>query len=148
MKAISLTGRLSLLLAVIGGIWIFSSFTPTRGGEGFEIFLDGKQIVRQFGNEGQKVQQVNLSSWPRGKELKIKYYHCGQPTQERQIRLRTRQNETLRTWRFANEKQAGSPMSIGIAELQTFRTSRGGNSWILSYQSINEAVDQLKLPRD
>jgi len=49
MKAIklSIASTALLLLASV----TFSSFTDRKGGEGFEIYLNNKLVVQQFGNQ-------------------------------------------------------------------------------------------------
>ena len=53
------------------------SFSYNFGGEGFEILLNGKPLLQQFGKDMNSVKNLQLSQVLATDKLTIRYYHCG-----------------------------------------------------------------------
>ena len=120
----------SFLLAVMAAL---VSFTPL-GGEGFEIYLNNKMVLQQFGNEMDEVKSLKLTHASANDNLVVKYHHCGKVAKNRVIAIKDANNKTLKEWRFAD---AATPMAAmqckvkdiisldkkGVTELRLFYTS-------------------------
>src|SRR5262245_36094459 len=105
MKAVNKKqiGIMSVLLAL--SITLFS-FTKNKGGEGFEIYLNSKLVVQQFGNKLNDVQTINLDQKLSAGNLAVKYHHCGQWGKNRSISIRDDKNKVLKEWKYANVSAA------------------------------------------
>ena len=53
------------------------SFTSNFGGEGFQISLNGKVVLQQYGKEMDIVKTLQLNSASANDQLTIRYHHCG-----------------------------------------------------------------------
>ncbi len=53
------------------------SFTSNFGGEGFEISLNGKVVLQQFGKDMAVVKTLQLIAASPNDKLTIRYHHCG-----------------------------------------------------------------------
>ncbi len=78
------------------------SFSSRWGGEGFEIFINNKLVLQQFGKDMNTVKNFQLDQRYSNAELTIKYYHCGSPGKNREITVRDAQNSVLKEWRFGD----------------------------------------------
>ena len=53
------------------------SFSSGAGGEGFEIYLNNKVVLQQFGNDMKVVKTLRLDQTNENDELSVRYHHCG-----------------------------------------------------------------------
>ena len=53
---------ISKTLAFVAFLATLFSFTPNFGGEGFEISLNGKVVLQQFGKEMEVLKTIQLNS--------------------------------------------------------------------------------------
>ena len=106
MKLLSL-----LLLAAIS--FILSSHSPMPGGEGFEVYQNEQLILRQFGNDMNKIKSIQLTAAGAKEQITVKYFHCGRIAKNRHIVLRSRDKKELKNWLFS-----GDPgMSFRVADV-------------------------------
>jgi hypothetical protein len=78
------------------------SFSSPKGGEGFEIFLDSKLVLQQFGKELTTVKSIRLERSISNSQISVRYFHCGQTGKNRSITIRNANNKILKEWRFAD----------------------------------------------
>lgn len=97
-------------LAVAGMALTVSSFSPPAGGEGFEILLNGKLLVRQFG-KSQPVKTIRFNDQQAGESLVVKYFHCGQVAKNRSIVIRDEKDRVLKEWKFDNRSTSALAVS-------------------------------------
>ncbi|MDO9375533.1 MAG: hypothetical protein Q7T76_14030 [Ferruginibacter sp.] len=83
------------------------SFTPL-GGEGFEIYLNNKVVLQQFGKDMDQLKSLKLTHAFADDNLVVKYHHCGKVSKNRMIAIKDANNKTLKEWRFAD---VGTPFS-------------------------------------
>lgn len=110
MKQFSKT-RIMCTMMLLAASAVFSSFTARNGGEGFEIFLNNKVVLQQFGNKMGTVSTIQLDQRLSGDQLVVKYYHCGRVGKNRSIAIRDAQNKVLKEWKFANASASGMTIS-------------------------------------
>ncbi|MBL7741104.1 MAG: hypothetical protein JNK14_17915 [Chitinophagaceae bacterium] len=111
MKKITAITKSLALLVVMAGATLLFSFSSHKGGEGFEIFLNNKLVLQQFGNNMNHVKSIQLDERFTNDQLVVKYYHCGHIGKNRSIAIKDAQNKTLKEWKFANTSAASLSIS-------------------------------------
>lgn len=109
------------------------SFSFRWGGEGFEIYLNNKLVMQQFGSQMASVRSLQLDQRFANEELTVKYYHCGQAGKNRHITIKDAQNRILKDWNFADGNKAG--MNCPINEILALQKRESSNSMGLYYSS-------------
>ncbi|MDP4262914.1 MAG: hypothetical protein Q8941_10310 [Bacteroidota bacterium] len=89
----------------------FFSFYVKPGGEGFEIYLNNKMVLQQFGSQQNPVQSIQLDQSFSNSQLSVKYFHCGRAGTNRSITIRDGQNKVLKEWKFADVSNAAVSVS-------------------------------------
>ncbi len=119
-----------LLLAVMAALY---SFTPL-GGEGFEIYLNNKMVLQQFGKSMEEVKSLKLTAASVNDNLVVKYHHCGKVGKNRVIAIKDADDKILKEWRFADAATPVAAMQCkvkdivslhkkGVTELRLYYTS-------------------------
>lgn len=93
------------------------SFSPKFGGEGFEILLDGKVVLQQFGKDINNVKNLQLNANSPNDKLTIKYYHCGRVGKNRTVTIKDGQDKLLKEWRFRDAATPVSDMSCHVKDI-------------------------------
>jgi hypothetical protein len=106
MKKYSLAFRLSLLGILIA----LFSFSGKKGGDSFEIMLNGKLLLQQFVLQAKAVQNISLSQSNKNDRIDIYYSHCGQTGKSRTIVIKDDKNNLLKEWHYP-DAAGKSPMS-------------------------------------
>lgn len=123
--------KASLLLMLAISLFSFSSLP---GGEGFEVYLNNKVIMQRFGNQLNNPQTIQLSEANLNDEIRIKYYHCGQPGKNRILTIKDSQDKLLKEIRFADTDRTVSDMNCKVKDIITLK--KGNNSvFKLHYRS-------------
>ena len=120
----------ALSVLTIGAVLF--SFTP-KGGEGFEIYLNNKLVMQQFGS------QTSIKSFPidqrfSNDQLTVKYYHCGQVGKNRHIIIKDGQNKIIKDWRF-NDDSKSAAMNFPVKEILQFQKGSEESKLGLYYSS-------------
>jgi hypothetical protein len=95
----------------------FGKPMATKGGEGFEIILNNKIMLQQFGNEMNTVQSLQLNQLSVNDQLNLKYYHCGKAGNNRVITFRDGQNNLLKEFRYGDAATASAAMALPVKEI-------------------------------
>lgn len=124
MKLFKKTALTSLLLA--GLCMIFFSFSAKKGGDSFQIYVDGKLIVEQFVHINKGVQSLQLGQLSSKEKIEVYYNHCGKIGKARTISIKSADNKTLKEWKFADtEKKSFMTCKIqDILALQKNKSSK------------------------
>jgi len=119
---------------------LFSFSTAPSGGEGFEIFLNNKVVLQQFGNEMKTVKTLNLDQAAPDDQLAIVYHHCGKTGKDRVLTIKDEKNTTLKKWNFKDE---GTRMTCKVKDLLGLQK---GNGHVLRlYYASSELPDGREL---
>jgi hypothetical protein len=94
----------ALLVALSGVLFSFSvktaetisSYKNNFGGEGFEVYLNDKLVLQQYGKEMDIVKNLQLDQSASNGQLAIRYYHCGKPGKSRTVTIKDEQNVVLK----------------------------------------------------
>ena len=131
MKTIKLSGAfLALFLS-----FTLLSFTTNRGGEGFEIYLNSKLVLQQFGSQLNNVKNIQLNQNSPNDELTIKYHHCGQVGKSRSITIKDGQNRILKEWHFADVSKGSAAMTCKVKDIVGLKKGNGSATLNLYYSS-------------
>lgn len=131
MKSIT-TGMFGLLALAA----MLFSFTPRLGGEGFEIFINGKPVLKQYNKEMNEVKTLQASTFSSNDVLSIKYYHCGKVAKNRVVSIRDGQGRLLKEFRFRDAAGQMDEMSCGVKELTVLK--KPGTGTLQLYYTSSE----------
>lgn len=134
MKAINKNGMLMASL-ILSACFTLFSFTDHKGGEGFEIFLNNKLVLQQFGSQASNVKSLPLDQFSANDELTIKYYHCGKVGKNRSITIKDGQNKILKEWHFADAETPNAAMTCKVKDIPGLKKGNGTVILNLYYSS-------------
>jgi len=135
MKTITKKGTMFAALSLVVFSAAMSSFTVKPGGEGFEIYLNGKLLVQRFGNELNSVQNIKLDQRNSTAHISIKYHHCGRVGKNRYVAIKDAQNNLIKEWRFEDVKDAYASMSFSVKDILAVQKLGKVNTVALYYSS-------------
>ena len=113
-KIISKTNIVKRLAGIAFCALLLSFSTAPAGGEGFEIFLNNKVVLQQFGSNMDKVKTVSLEQASPDDQLAIVYHHCGKWGKNRVVTIKDEKDNTLKKWNFKDE---GSRMTCKVKDI-------------------------------
>ena len=112
------------------------SYTTKPGGEGFEIYLNNKVVIQQYGNEMNTVKSLPLNLQASNDELNIQYHHCGNIVKNRVITNKDQQNNVLKEFRYVDATSGVSAMLVRVKDLTVLK--KGNSSLLKLYYSSSE----------
>lgn len=124
---------LSVLLAMSIALFSFSSSKNNFGGEGFEVYLNDKLVLQQYGKDMDAVKNLQLDQSASNGQLAIRYYHCGRPGKARIVSIKDEQNVVLKEWKFGDAKDASAKVSCSVKDILTLPKIKAGKKLSLYY---------------
>jgi hypothetical protein len=115
---------------------VLLSFSPNFGGEGFEIYLNGKMVLQHYGKDMDNVKTLQLNSASPNDKLTISYYHCGRVGKNRIVTIKDGQDNVIKVWRFKDAETAAGTMSCSVQDILSLK--KGGNNVFKLYYSSSE----------
>lgn len=112
------------------------SFSSKPGGEGFEVFLNNKLILQQFGTAMNKVQSVSLPEGTATDQLVIRYHHCGKSGKNRTITVKNEEEKVLKVYTYTDNPDPVAAMSCKVNEL--FLLQKGISKQLKIYYTSSE----------
>ncbi len=112
------------------------SFSPNFGGEGFEISLNGKIVLQQYGRDMDIVKNLQLAKSSPDDKLTIRYYHCGRVGKNRIVTIKDGQDKPVKEWRYKDAQTAAGSMSCNMQDLLSLK--KGENNIYKLYYSSSE----------
>ncbi len=109
------------------------SFSPNPGGEGFEIYLNNKVVLQQYGGDLNTVKSLQLTQNSPADQLTVKYHHCGKVGKNRVITIKDGHNKVLKEFRYADATTPVSAMAVNVKNILSLK--RAGNTLKLFYSS-------------
>lgn len=113
-----------------------SSFSSMPGGEGFEVFVNGKVVLQRFGKDLNKPHTLRFASGTENDEITIKYHHCGQAGKNRVLAVKDEQDKTLKEIRFEDTGNGQSGMNCKVKDIISLK--KGKNTVLKLYYSSSE----------
>lgn len=120
------------LVAVAATLLSFTNF----GGEGFEIFLNSKVMIQQFGKTIDAANSLRLNQRSSHDQLTVKYHHCGHVGKNRIITIKDGQNKVLKEWRFADAAAPVAAMNCKVKDILDL--NKGNESTYKLYYASSE----------
>jgi len=111
----------SLLVMVCASLF---SFSPKRGGDSFEIVLNGKRVLQQFVYASKGVRTIQLTATSDNDKLDIYYNHCGQVGKNRYITVKNEKDQPIKVWKVADAVEKSGAMSFKLKDILSLRKNR------------------------
>ena len=131
-----------LLIALSGILFSFSVKTAESifsknnfGGEGFEVYLNNKLVLQQFGKDINMVKSLQLDQSASNGQLAIRYFHCGQPGKSRVVSIKDEKNVVLKEWHFGDTKDAAAKLCCNVKDILALPKLKAGQKVNLYYSS-------------
>jgi len=131
----------ALLITLSGVLFSFSVKTAETiyknnfGGEGFEVYLNDKLVLQQYGEKMNAVKTLELDQNASNGQLAIRYYHCGKPGKSRVVTIKDEQNVVLKEWRFGDAKDASARVSCNVKDIFALPKFKAGRKVSLYYSA-------------
>jgi hypothetical protein len=100
------------------------SFTPRFGGEGYEIFLNGKPVLKQYNKEMNAIRTLQINELAPNDLLTIRYYHCGKVAKNRVVSIKDGQGKLLKEFWFKDAFIEMGDMNCTVKELTGLKKGR------------------------
>jgi hypothetical protein len=110
-------------LLILVGATLFS-FSPKRGGDSFEIVLNGKRVLQQFVYASKGVQTIQLTQTSDNDKLDIYYNHCGQVGKNRYVTIKNEKDQPIKVWKFADAVDKNGAMSFKLKDILNLRKNK------------------------
>ncbi len=114
----SIISKTTVLVAICTTLF---SFSTKPGGEGFEIYLNNKVVLQQYGGDMNTVKSLQLKSSSTTDKLTIKYHHCGKVGKNRVITIKDGQNKVLKEFRYTDAATPVSAMAINVKDILSLK---------------------------
>jgi len=111
----------SLLILICVTLFSFSS---KRGGDSFEIVLNGKRVLQQFVYASKGVQTIQLTQTSDNDKLDIYYSHCGQVGKNRYITIKNEKDQPIKVWKLADAADKSRAMSFKLKDILSLRKNK------------------------
>jgi hypothetical protein len=111
----------SLLIMVCASLF---SFSAKRGGDSFEIVLNGKRVLQQFVYASKGVQTIQLAPTSNNDKLDIYYNHCGQVGKNRYIMVKDEKDQPVKVWKVADAVDKNGAMSFKLKDILSLRKNK------------------------
>ena len=119
------------------------SFKSNFGGEGFQISLNGKVVLQQYGKEMDIIKTLQLNSASPNDQLTIRYHHCGKIGKDRVVTIKDGQNNIVKEWRFKDSQTAFDEMTCPVKDFLGIKKS--SEQVLKLYYSSSELPDGRQL---
>ena len=110
----SIISKAMMLVAIAAALL---SFSPKFGGEGFEISLNGKLLLQQYGKDLNTIKTLQLNQSSPNDKLTIRYYHCGRVGKNRIIAIKDAQDKLVKEWHYGDAADAMTGMSCSVKDI-------------------------------
>lgn len=127
----SIISKAMMLVAIAAALL---SFSPKFGGEGFEISLNGKVLLQQYGKDMNTLKTLQLNGDSPSDKLIIRYYHCGRPGKNRIVIIKDKQDKIVKEWHYGDAADAMTGMSCSVKDIVGLKKSND-NVFKLYYSS-------------
>ncbi|MDZ4792670.1 MAG: hypothetical protein SGI83_00170 [Bacteroidota bacterium] len=111
------------------------SFSPVPGGEGFEIYLNNKVVLQQYGSDMNTIRTLQLVATKPADQLMIKYHHCGEVGKNRIVTIKDAQNSIMKEFRFPDGAIPVAAMSVPVKDIVKLKK---GNIALKLYYTSSE----------
>ena len=122
---------------------LFSFSSAPGGGEGFEIYLNNKVVLQQFGSNMNTVKTLKLDQASANDEISVRYHHCGRVGKNRIITIKDEQDKVLKQWKFSDVSDAADRMTCKVKDIVSLKI--GKSNTLKLYYSSSELPKERQL---
>lgn len=97
------------------------SIIPNPGGEGFEISLNNKVVIQQYGTDMINLKSLQLSQVSPDEKLPIRYQHGGKICRNRVVTIKDEQNKLLKEFRYADDATPFGAMPVNVKDILSIK---------------------------
>jgi hypothetical protein len=136
-------------MRVIGLLAILISFAAVSakaGGDGYEIYLNNKLILKQYQGQNLSLTSLVLSESNVNDKIVICYTRCNVPDKSgksRSITLKDNNGNVLKVWTFNNLAEDKGSMSIPVREILELQKKSGEKPISIFYAAQDHAQTQI-----
>ena len=109
------------------------SFSTGKGGDAFEIFLNGKRVLQQYVHVAKGVETLHIDKITSTDKMDIYYSHCGTVGKSRYITVKDEHNRALKVWKFEDASKGYDAMSLPVKDI--LAAGKGANNLSIFYSS-------------
>ena len=102
----------------------FSAFSNKRGGDVFQIYLNGKQVHQQFVHIDKSPKTIQLSSLKENDNIAVFYSHCGNSGKNRVLTIKNEKEEVVRVLKFPDAADNRSRMSFSAKDMSKIKNHK------------------------
>lgn len=117
--------KTAALLAIVATMLSFTAASPT-GGEGFEIYVNGKVILQRFNKEVEVVKTLRLNAASPNDKISFRYYHCGMVGKNRFLTIKNSNGAALKVWRYTDHATPVNDMDCTVKDLLSVQKASAG----------------------
>jgi hypothetical protein len=110
-------------LLILFSLTLFS-FSAKKGGDSFEVWLNGKKVLQQYVHVAKDAQTLHLTQTSDNDRLDIYYSHCGQTGKSRYITIKDEKNRPLKVWKFSDASDNNIAMSFKLKDLLSLKKNK------------------------
>lgn len=121
-----------IILCTVLFSFTFKTAESVLGGEGFEVYMDNKLILQQFGKDMNVVKTIQFDQKASTGELAIRYFHCGKNGKSRVVTIKDEENNLLKQWKFGDE---GTKLCCNVKQVFALPKIKAGKKLNLYYSS-------------
>ena len=100
------------------------SFSSKKGGDSFEVWLNGKRVLQQYVHVAKGIQTLQFAQASGNDKLDIYYSHCGQTGKNRYITIKDENNRPLKVWKFADATGGNVAMSFKLKDILSLKKNK------------------------
>jgi hypothetical protein len=119
-------GNLFTGMFIISSCVLLSSFSDKKGGDKFEIYVNGRLVMEQFVTTAKTIQTLDLGKNAPNQNIDVYYSHCGKTGTGRSITIRNARNQVLKQWQFA-DVNSRSAMSCHVKDILALQKNKDAN---------------------
>lgn len=133
-------------LAILVFCVSFAGISAKAGGDGYEIYLNNKLILKQYAGQTVSLTSLELNPSNAKDQLVIYYTRCNAKDNSgkgRSITLKDRKGNTLKSWTFADMKDNKGAMVIPVKEILDLEKKNGESNLTIFYASQDHPQTQI-----
>ncbi|MDQ3277163.1 MAG: hypothetical protein M3Q06_02485 [Bacteroidota bacterium] len=116
--------KYAVLCFLLAAATLFFSFSGKRGGDVFEIYLNGKKMLQQFVHIDKSIKTLTLASFSENDRIEVLYSHCGHAGKGRTLTFRNEKNEVIKKLSFGDGNGNRSLMGFYRKEIAGNKNAR------------------------
>ena len=110
-------------LFILGATFLFS-FSTKKGGDSFEIWINGKKAIQQFVHVSKGVQTLHFTAVSENDKVDVYYSHCGQTGKDRYLTVKDEKNRPLKVWKFGDSNGNNTAMSLKLKDITRLKKQK------------------------